>query len=55
MGYHSAMEVWFIAFLGIREEGELGDTEHISIDILHALLPHRARYRVIEHAHLETV
>ena len=40
MGYHSAVEVWFVAFVRVREEGELRDAEDVSIDILHALFPH---------------
>ena len=55
MGYHSVVEVRFIAFVRVREERELRDTEDISIDILHALLPHRPHRRVVEHAYLETV
>lgn len=34
------MEIWFVAFMRVRKERELGDAEDISVDILHALLPH---------------
>ena len=39
-GYHSAVEVRFVAFVRVREERELRDAEDISVDIFHALLPH---------------
>jgi len=54
-GYHCAVEVRFVAFVCVREERELGDAEDISLDIFHALLPHRARCRVIKHPYPETV
>lgn len=53
--YHSTMEVRLVAFVRVREKRELGDAENIPLDILHALLPHRARRWVIEHAYLKAV
>lgn len=55
VGYHRTVEVRFVAFRCVREECELGDAEDISLDIFHTLLPHQARFRVIEHSNLETV
>ena len=38
--YHSAVEVWFIAFVRVREKRELGDAKDVSVYILHTSLPH---------------
>jgi len=49
------VEVRFVAFVRVREERELGDAENVSVDIFHALLPHRARCWVIKYPYLETI
>lgn len=38
--YHSAVEVWFIAFVRVGEKRELGDAEDFPVYILHTLPPH---------------
>ena len=38
MGYLSMAEVWFVAFVFVLEERELGDGEDASV--FHTLLPH---------------
>lgn len=47
------MKVRFVAFVRVRKKRELGDAEHISVDILDTLLPHRTSRGVVEHANLE--
>lgn len=37
---HGSMEIRFVSFRGAGEQGKLGDTEYISIDIFHTGFPH---------------
>ena len=37
--YHGAMEIRF-ALLRVGEQGKLGNTEYIAVDVYHAAFPH---------------